>query len=122
MESELFGYEDGAFTGAKKGGKPGRFELALNGTLSLDDIGDMPPFLQAKLLRVLQERRIERIGGSESIPVDTRLIAATHRDLESMIVCGQCREDLFYRLDVIPVYVPGLRNRREDLYDLIQFT
>lgn len=121
LESELFGYEDGAFTGAKKGGKPGRFELALNGTLFLDEIGDMPPFLQAKLLRVLQERRIERIGGSESIPVDTRLIAATHKDLESMIVSGQFREDLFYRLHVIPLYVPALRNRKEDLYDLIQF-
>ncbi|KQL49587.1 Fis family transcriptional regulator [Brevibacillus choshinensis] len=121
LESELFGYEDGAFTGAKKGGKPGRFELALHGTLFLDEIGDMPSYLQAKLLRVLQERRIERIGGSESIPVDARLIAATHKDLEAMIVSGQFREDLFYRLHVIPLYVPPLRERTEDLYDLIQF-
>lgn len=79
----------------------------------------MPPYLQAKLLRVLQERRIERVGGSESIPVDTRLIAATHKDLEAMIVSGQFREDLFYRLHVIPLYVPPLRERGEDLYDLI---
>ncbi|QRG70210.1 sigma-54 interaction domain-containing protein [Brevibacillus choshinensis] len=121
LESELFGYDDGAFTGAKKGGKPGRFELALNGTLFLDEIGDMPPYLQAKLLRVLQEKRIERVGGSESIPVDTRLIAATHKDLEAMIVSGQFREDLFYRLHVIPLYVPPLRERGEDLYDLIQY-
>lgn len=121
LESELFGYEEGAFTGAKKGGKPGRFELALNGTLFLDEIGDMPHYLQAKLLRVLQERRIERVGGSESISVDVRLIAATHKDLESMIVSGQFREDLFYRLNVIPLYVPPLRERKEDLYDLIQY-
>ncbi|MGG1659991.1 sigma-54 interaction domain-containing protein [Brevibacillus sp. NRS-1366] len=121
LESELFGYEEGAFTGAKKGGKPGRFELALNGTLFLDEIGDMPHYLQAKLLRVLQERRIERVGGSESIPVDVRLIAATHKDLESMIASGQFREDLFYRLHVIPLFVPPLRKRKEDLYDLIQF-
>ncbi|GED67005.1 hypothetical protein BRE01_07070 [Brevibacillus reuszeri] len=121
LESELFGYEDGAFTGAKKGGKPGRFELALHGTLFLDEIGDMPQYLQAKLLRVLQERRMERVGGSESIPVDVRLIAATHKDLESMIVSGQFREDLFYRLNVIPLFVPPLRHRKEDLYDLIQF-
>ena len=121
LESELFGYEDGAFTGAKKGGKPGRFELALNGTLFLDEIGDMPQYLQAKLLRVLQERRMERVGGSESIPVDVRLIAATHKDLDAMIVSGQFREDLFYRLNVIPLFVPPLRHRKEDLYDLIQF-
>ncbi|WP_431809653.1 sigma-54 interaction domain-containing protein [Brevibacillus agri] len=121
LESELFGYEEGAFTGAKKGGKAGRFELALNGTLFLDEIGDMPPFLQAKLLRVLQERRIERVGGSESIPVDVRLIAATHKDLDAMIVSGQFREDLYYRLHVIPLYVPPLRERKEDLYDLIHY-
>jgi len=121
LESELFGYEDGAFTGAKKGGKPGRFELALNGTLFLDEIGDMPQYLQAKLLRVLQERRMERVGGSESIPVDVRLIAATHKDLDAMIVSGQFREDLYYRLNVIPLFVPPLRHRKEDLYDLIQF-
>ncbi|WP_126429437.1 sigma 54-interacting transcriptional regulator [Brevibacillus marinus] len=121
LESELFGYEEGAFTGAKKGGKPGRFELAKGGTLFLDEIGDMPLHLQAKLLRVLQERRIERIGGAESIRVDVRVIAATHKDLETMIVRQQFREDLFFRLNVIPLYVPPLRERKEDLYDLIQF-
>ena len=121
LESELFGYEEGAFTGAKKGGKAGRFELALHGTLFLDEIGDMPPFLQAKLLRVLQERRIERVGGSESIPVDVRLIAATHKDLDAMIVSGQFREDLYYRLHVIPLHVPPLRERKDDLYDLIHY-
>ncbi|OQO98975.1 sigma-54-dependent Fis family transcriptional regulator [Geobacillus sp. 44C] len=121
LESELFGYEDGAFTGAKKGGKPGRFELAKGGTLFLDEIGDMPLYLQAKLLRVLQERRIERVGGTKSIEVDVRIIAATHKDLESMIANNQFREDLYFRLNVIPLYVPPLRERKEDLYELIQY-
>ncbi|MBA4493308.1 sigma-54 interaction domain-containing protein [Paenactinomyces guangxiensis] len=121
LESELFGYEEGAFTGAKKGGKPGRFELARGGTLFLDEIGDMPLFLQAKLLRVLQERRVERIGGSESIPVDVRVIAATHKDLEAMIAKQQFREDLYFRLNVIPLYIPPLRERKEDLYGLVDF-
>jgi transcriptional regulator with PAS, ATPase and Fis domain len=121
LESELFGYEEGAFTGAKKGGKPGRFELARGGTLFLDEIGDMPLYLQAKLLRVLQERRIERVGGTKSIEVDVRIIAATHKDLESMIANNQFREDLYFRLNVIPLYVPPLRERKEDLYELIQY-
>lgn len=121
LESELFGYEEGAFTGAKKGGKPGRFELAKGGTLFLDEIGDMPLYLQAKLLRVLQERRIERVGGTKSIEVDVRIIAATHKDLESMIANNQFREDLYFRLNVIPLYVPPLRERKEDLYELIQY-
>jgi sigma-54 dependent transcriptional regulator, acetoin dehydrogenase operon transcriptional activator AcoR len=121
LESELFGYEDGAFTGAKKGGKPGRFELAKGGTLFLDEIGDMPLYLQAKLLRVLQERRIERVGGTKSIEVDVRIIAATHKNLESMIANNQFREDLYFRLNVIPLYVPPLRERKEDLYQLIQY-
>lgn len=120
LESELFGYEEGAFTGAKKGGKEGRFELANHGTLFLDEIGDMPPFLQVKLLRVLQERRIERIGGGASIPVNVRVISATHKDIAEMMVAGQFREDLFFRINVIPMYVPPLRERKEDLYDLIQ--
>ncbi len=118
LESELFGYEEGAFTGAKKGGKAGRFEMACGGTLFLDEIGDMPLFLQAKLLRVLQERRIERIGGSESIPIDVRVITATHKDLAAMIAKQQFREDLYFRLNVIPLFVPPLRERKEDLYDL----
>lgn len=121
LESELFGYEEGAFTGAKKGGKPGRFELAKGGTLFLDEIGDMPLYLQAKLLRVLQERRIERVGGTKAIEVDVRIIAATHKDLESMIANNQFREDLYFRLNVIPLYVPPLRERKEDLYELIQY-
>ncbi|CEH30508.1 Fis family transcriptional regulator [Aneurinibacillus migulanus] len=121
LESELFGYEEGSFTGAKKGGKEGRFEMARGGTLFLDEIGDMPLFLQAKLLRVLQERRIERIGGTDTIPIDVRVIAATHKNLEAMIADGRFREDLYFRLNVIPLYVPPLRNRKEDLYDLIHY-
>lgn len=121
LESELFGYEEGAFTGAKKGGKPGRFELARGGTLFLDEIGDMPLYLQAKLLRVLQEKKVERVGGTENVRVDVRIIAATHKDLEAMIANRQFREDLFYRLNVIPLYVPALRERKEDLYELIQY-
>ncbi|WP_027414749.1 sigma-54 interaction domain-containing protein [Aneurinibacillus terranovensis] len=121
LESELFGYDEGSFTGAKKGGKQGRFEMARGGTLFLDEIGDMPLFLQAKLLRVLQERRVERIGGSESIPIDVRVIAATHKDLETMIANQQFREDLYFRLNVIPLSIPPLRERSEDLYELIQY-
>ncbi|MEW5323901.1 sigma 54-interacting transcriptional regulator, partial [Geobacillus thermoleovorans] len=98
-------------------GKPGRFELAKGGTLFLDEIGDMPLYLQAKLLRVLQERRIERVGGTKSIEVDVRIIAATHKYLESMIASNQFREDLYFRLNVIPLYVPPLRERKEDLYE-----
>lgn len=121
LESELFGFEEGAFTGAKKGGKPGKFEMARGGTLFLDEIGDMPLYLQAKLLRVLQERRVERIGGSVSIPIDVRLMAATHKDVEAMIIQQQFREDLYFRLNVIPLHVPPLRERKEDLFDLIDF-
>jgi sigma-54 dependent transcriptional regulator, acetoin dehydrogenase operon transcriptional activator AcoR len=121
LESELFGYEEGSFTGAKKGGKPGRFELAQGGSLFLDEIGDMPLFLQAKLLRVLQERRTERVGGSESIPIDVRVIAATHKDIETMIANQQFREDLYFRLNVIPFSIPPLRERVEDLYELIHY-
>ncbi|WP_134698672.1 sigma-54-dependent Fis family transcriptional regulator [Ammoniphilus sp. YIM 78166] len=121
LESELFGYDEGSFTGAKKGGKPGRFEMAHGGTLFLDEIGDMPLFLQAKLLRVLQERRVERVGGSESIPIDVRVIAATHKDLETLIAKQHFREDLYFRLNVIPFSIPPLRERKEDLYELIQY-
>lgn len=115
LESELFGYEEGAFTGARKGGKIGKFELANKGTLFLDEIGDMPLFLQAKILRVLQERQIERVGGIVPIPVDVRVIAATHRNLEEMMVKGEFREDLYYRINVIPIDIKPLRERKEDL-------
>lgn len=115
LESELFGYEDGAFTGARKGGKIGKIELANKGTLFLDEIGDMPLFLQAKILRVLQERQIERIGGITPIPVDVRVIAATHRNLEQMMIKGEFREDLYYRVNVIPMHIKPLRERKEDL-------
>ena len=115
LESELFGYEDGSFTGARKGGKLGKFELAQNGTIFLDEIGDIPLHLQVKLLRVLQEKRVERIGGSRSTPVDVRVIAATHRNLEKLVASGEFREDLYYRLNVIPLGIPPLRERREDI-------
>jgi transcriptional regulator with PAS, ATPase and Fis domain len=121
LESELFGYEDGAFTGARKGGKMGKFELADKGTLFLDEIGDMAQFLQVKLLRVLQERRIERIGGLYPIPVDVRVIAATNRDLEKMIAQGEFREDLYYRINVIPINIAPLRERKEDIDVLCRY-
>ncbi|GAB6107335.1 sigma-54-dependent Fis family transcriptional regulator [Fusibacter bizertensis] len=115
LESELFGYEEGAFTGAKKGGKPGKFQLANRGTLFLDEIGDMPLHLQAKLLRVLQEKRIDRLGGSGAIEVDVRVIAATHANLEEKVNEGTFRQDLYYRLNVIPLNIPPLRERKDDL-------
>lgn len=115
LESELFGYEEGAFTGARKGGKIGKIELANKGTLFLDEIGDMPLFLQAKILRVLQERQVERIGGITPTAVDVRVIAATHRNLEEMMDKGEFREDLYYRINVIPMVIKPLRDRKEDL-------
>ncbi len=115
LESELFGYEEGAFTGARKGGKLGKIELANKGTLFLDEIGDMPLFLQAKILRVLQERQVERVGGIVPIPVDVRVIAATHRNLEEMMAKGEFRKDLYYRINVVPIDIKPLRNRKEDL-------
>lgn len=115
MEAELFGYEEGAFTGAKKGGKPGKIELAQGGTLFLDEIGEMPPTMQVKLLRVLQEREIERIGGTVIKQVDIRVIAATHRPLEDMVKRGQFREDLYYRLNVFSIVIPALRERGDDI-------
>jgi sigma-54 dependent transcriptional regulator, acetoin dehydrogenase operon transcriptional activator AcoR len=115
FESELFGYEDGAFTGAKKGGKPGRFEMAEGGTLFLDEIGDMPLALQAKLLRVLQEKVVERIGGTRSFPINVRIIAATNQNLEELVEKKAFRADLYYRLNVIPIHVPSLTERKEDI-------
>ncbi|HQC82848.1 MAG TPA: sigma 54-interacting transcriptional regulator [Bacillota bacterium] len=115
LESELFGYEEGAFTGARKSGKIGRFEMANNGTIFLDEIGDLPLHLQAKLLHVLQQREIQRVGGTEYIPVQIRVIAATNKDLEAMVRDRLFREDLFFRLNVIPIYVHPLRERREDI-------
>ena len=114
LESELFGHEKGAFTGAISSRK-GRFELAEGGTLFLDEIGDMPQPMQVKLLRVLQERTFERVGGSKSLKADVRIIAATHQNLEDMIKTGDFREDLFYRLNVFPIETPALRDRKEDI-------
>ena len=114
LESELFGYEKGAFTGAAAR-KPGRIELAHKGTLFLDEIGDITLATQVKLLRVLQERELERLGGTQTIHVDVRFVAATHRDLESMVAKGEFREDLYYRLSVVPVRIPPLRDRPGDV-------
>lgn len=118
LESELFGYEEGSFTGAKKGGKKGKIELANEGTLFLDEIGDMPLSMQAKLLRVLQEKEIEKIGGYKTIPVDIRILAATRKNLEEMIEKGEFREDLYYRLNVINIEMPPLRKRKDDIPEL----
>jgi PAS domain S-box-containing protein len=118
LESELFGYEEGAFTGAKKGGKKGLFEVASGGTIFLDEIGEMNSGIQAKLLRVIQEKEIIRVGGTNSIPVDVRIIAATNIDLEEAMQQGRFREDLYYRLNVIPLKIPPLRERKEDIYHL----
>lgn len=115
IESELFGYEEGAFTGAKKGGNPGKFEFAGKGTIFLDEIGDMPLHLQSKLLRVIQERSYTRVGGNKSIYMEARIISATNRNLEKMVNDGEFREDLFFRLNVIPLNIPPLRNRKEDI-------
>src|SRR5215831_5771693 len=114
LESELFGHERGAFTGAVKR-KLGRFELADKGTLFLDEIGDVTPGLQLKLLRVLQEREFERVGGEETIKVDVRVLSATHRDIQAEVAAGRFREDLFYRLHVVPCTVPALRERKDDI-------
>ncbi|MGB7129740.1 MAG: sigma-54 dependent transcriptional regulator [Candidatus Sulfotelmatobacter sp.] len=118
LESELFGYERGAFTGANAS-KPGKFELADKGTLFLDEIGDVPPVTQVKLLRVLQEREFERLGGTKTLKVDVRLIAATNRDLREALEQGTFREDLYYRLNVVPIDIAPLRQRKEDIPELV---
>src|SRR5699024_5287204 len=115
VESELFGYTPGSFTGADTAGRPGKFELASGGTLFLDEIAEMPLEVQAKLLRVLQEKRVLRIGAAHSTPVDVRIIAASNKQLKEMVAEGSFREDLFYRLSVIEIDIPALRDRSNDI-------
>jgi len=119
LESELFGYSEGAFTGALKGGKAGLFELAHGGTIFLDEIGEMPLDVQAKLLRVIQEKEVRKVGGERLVSIDIRIIAATHRDLWELVVEGKFRQDLFYRLDVLRLVVPPLRQRKDDIFCLV---
>lgn len=121
LESELFGYEYGAFTGARKNGKPGAFELAQDGILFLDEIGELPLSLQVKLLTVLQDREFTRLGGTKPQKMRARLIAATNQDLEQLVTEKKFRGDLYYRLNVLPIYIPPLRERREDIVPLINF-
>ena len=121
LESELFGYEEGAFTGARKGGRSGKFESADGGTLFLDEIGDMPAGMQAKLLRVLQEREVERIGAQHPVKVDVRIIAATNQNLPDMVEKGLFRADLYYRLNVIAIRIPPLRERPSDIDQLVPY-
>jgi transcriptional regulator of acetoin/glycerol metabolism len=121
IESELFGYEDGAFTGAKKGGNAGKFELADGGTIFLDEIGEMPIDMQIKLLRVIEQREVTRIGSSRPIPVNVRIMAATNKDLKYEIERGNFRKDLYYRLNVLPLYLPPLRERKEDIPELVNY-
>jgi PAS domain S-box-containing protein len=115
LESELFGYEKGAFTGAKSEGKPGKFEIAQNGTVFLDEVGDLPIEMQPKLLRAIEDKEFERVGGTKIIKSDFRVIAATNQNLEEMMTDGRFRKDLFYRLNVIPLHIPPLRDRRSDI-------
>jgi transcriptional regulator with PAS, ATPase and Fis domain len=119
LESELFGYEEGAFTDARRGGKPGRFEQADNGTIFLDEIGDMPLLMQAKILRVLQERIVERVGGTTKKKINVRIIAATNRDIEAMVKNETFRSDLYYRINIIRLQLPALRERHIDIPELI---
>ena len=119
--SELFGYGEGAFTGAKRGGKPGKFELAGGGTLFLDEIGDMPLEQQVALLRVLQERKVMRIGCDKEIPIDVRVICATNKNLFAEVEKGAFRKDLYYRLNVISITIPPLRQRAEDIALLFRY-
>jgi PAS domain S-box-containing protein len=121
MEAELFGYEEGSFTGARKGGKKGKFELANGGTVFLDEVGDMPLAMQAKLLRALQEKEVEKVGGYHPVPIDVRVIAATNQNLEERIKSKTFRPDLFYRLNVIQVRIPPLRERPEDIPLFVEY-
>ncbi|MCR8746255.1 sigma 54-interacting transcriptional regulator [Romboutsia lituseburensis] len=121
LESELFGYEEGAFTGALKGGKRGLFEQAHNGTIFLDEIGDMPMYLQTKLLRVIQENQVMRVGGESVIDIDVRIIAATNKNLLDMIKNEKFRADLYYRINVLPINIPPLRDRKEDIAELLKY-
>jgi propionate catabolism operon transcriptional regulator len=121
LESELFGYEEGAFTGSKKGGKPGRFEIAHQGTIFLDEIDSTPESVQIRLLRVLQEREIMRIGGDRKIPVDVRIVAAASQDLNIAVQEARFRADLFFRLNVLRLHIPPLREREEDIPLLLDF-
>lgn len=120
LESELFGYERGAFTGSRKEGKKGLFEAAKNGTVFLDEIAELPLNLQVKILQAIQEKAVQRVGGLDTIPVDVRIISATNRNLEEMVKEGRFREDLFYRLNVVPIAVPALRDRPEDIVPMIR--
>lgn len=120
MESELFGYAEGAFTGARRQGYKGKFEQADGGTIFLDEIGEVPPEMQVALLRVLQERKVTPIGSSKEIPVNIRVITATHKDLLRLVEEGKFRQDLYYRLHVYPIYVPSLSERKEDIPYFIQ--
>lgn len=120
IESELFGYDHGAFTGSRKQGKKGLFELAQNGTIFLDEIGELPLNLQVKILQAIQDKEIQRVGGLKPIKIDVRIIAATNRDLKEMVSKGKFREDLFYRLNVVPIHIPPLRERQEDILPLIR--
>lgn len=121
IESELYGYEKGSFTNANRKGKPGMFELANDGTIFLDEIGEIPIQDQAKLLQILEKQEIRRIGGTKSIRINARIIAATNRDLKKMVISGSFRADLFYRLNVLPVFIPSLRERKDDIQPLILF-
>ena len=120
LESELYGYEEGAFSGARKGGKIGLFELAHKGTLLLDEIGELPVQMQAKLLRVIEEKKILKVGGKDLIDVDVRIVCATNRDLQQMVEAGEFRRDLYYRLCVLPIHIPPLRMREDDLFLLME--
>ena len=120
LESELFGYEKGAFTGATSS-KPGKFELADKGTIVLDEISELHPTLQSKLLRVLQEKEVDRLGGVKSIPVNIRLISITNKDIETLVKKGEFREDLYFRINVVPIKIPPLRDRKDDLQYLTNY-